>query len=142
LGGETKLNEIPHTIFPSLEESERANRLRILEARLAQIERISLEESERANRLRILEARLAQIERSMLSVENATDPQMLYEVSKAIIVGIREKRSAKEVLDQIKLIIDRESQEAIIEGRKEYEEGRTKSYTNAEDLAKALNESV
>ena len=106
----------------------------------------SPQESARTSRLLNLEAKVAQMEynitKLLLSVENATDLQMIYEVSKAIIVGIREKRPDKEILDQIKLVVDRESQEAIREGRMEYEEGKMKSYASAEDLAEALDKSA
>jgi hypothetical protein len=76
-----------------------------------------------------------------LHMQGLIDNQTLYDIAKAIVQGVEGKHSENDILDQIKLVLDRESQKAIIEGRYEYKEGKARIYKDVKDLLKDLKAS-
>ena len=67
------------------------------------------------------------------------DRKTFIDLVNAIIEGIKHGYTKKEIIGQIDLIFDRESQKAIELGMKEYKQGRTKRFSDVKKLIAYLN---
>jgi len=79
----------------------------------------------------------------MVQVESTdkitVDKKLFIDLVNAIIEGIKRGHTKKEIISQLDLIFDKESQKAIERGMREYKEGRTKRFSDVKKLIEYLN---
>lgn len=85
------------------------------------------------NVIRLLENRILYLEK-----QQSIDIQTFFDVIKSVVQGIRENHTIDDILDQIKLVLDKEGLQSLMESRKELDAGIEESYDNVDDLIKSL----
>ncbi len=73
-----------------------------------------------------------------LEKQQSIDIQTFFDVIKSVVQGIRENHTIDDILDQIKLVLDKEGLQSLMESRKELDAGIEESYDNVDDLIKSL----
>ncbi|MFY3741356.1 MAG: hypothetical protein HMLIMOIP_001811 [Candidatus Nitrosomirales archaeon] len=71
--------------------------------------------------------------------ELVVDRKLLVDMVDAIIEGIERGCTRKEIVCQLDLILDKESQKAIERGMQEHREGKTKRFSDVKKLIAYLN---
>jgi hypothetical protein len=64
--------------------------------------------------------------------------QMAYEISKTVVKGIENQIKPDDILDEIKLVLDKESQKSITDARLEYEKGKIRTLDSVDELIRSL----
>jgi hypothetical protein len=67
------------------------------------------------------------------------DRKTFIDLVNAIIEGIKHGHTKQEIIGQLDLILDKESQKAIERGMREYKEGKTKRFSDVKKLIEYLN---
>ena len=67
------------------------------------------------------------------------DRKTFVDLVTAIIEGIKHGHTKQEIIGQIDLILDKESQKAIMRGMREHKEGKTKRFSDVKKLIDYLN---
>jgi hypothetical protein len=75
----------------------------------------------------------------MARLEGLVDEQMVFDIAEELVESIKAGRSKEDILEQIRFLLDREGQKAIVEGREEYKAGKTKSCKSAKELVAELD---
>jgi hypothetical protein len=67
------------------------------------------------------------------------DRKTFIDLVNAIIEGIKHGHTKQEIIGQLDLILDKESQKAIERGMREYKEGKTNRFSDVKKLIEYLN---
>jgi hypothetical protein len=90
------------------------------------------------NVMRMQDLRIVELENRIYLKQQSIDIQTFFDVIKSVVQGIEENHTIDDILDQIKLLLDKEGSQSLMESHKELDAGIEESYDNVDDLIKSL----